>query len=759
MKLNTEQLGRLAQGKARFTGDLPLPAGSLHAFPAVSLHAHARFCRIKTDAARAEPGVIAVLTAADIPGCNEIGNLFRDEPLLAAGEVYCVGQAYALVVADTAEAAWHGAQRVSADWERLPACFDAREAYAAGQLLQPLRTFASGDIEAHWAECTTVVSGELSIGGAEHVYMETQCALAVPEESGLKIHSATQSPSGVQRAVAGVTALPMHRVEVDVARIGGGFGGKEEQATFWAALAAVAAVCLQRPVRIWPQRQDDMHLTGKRHPYQADYRLGLDAAGRLLCYEVFLYQNAGCSADLSTAVLERSLFHATNAYHIPHVRVTAASCRTNLPSNTAFRGFGAPQSILVIEAALRHAASALDIAPEALQKPNLLRQGDRFPYGMRADRPRACESWQRLGERWDSDVRRREIAAFNAGSSRYRRGMAVVPVCFGIAFTAQLLNQGEALVHIYTDGSVSVSTGAVEMGQGVNGKIRRIVADTLGIALERVRIASTNTLRVANLSPTAASTGTDINGAATRQACLRLLIGLRRVAAELLSCSETEVAIANDQACYGDRALSWSELVTAAYGRRIGLSALAHYATPGLQFDPDTNTGSPFAYHVYGTALIEAEVDLLLGTGMVRRVQVVHDCGNSLDLATDVGQIEGALVQGIGWMTSEEIIHDADGRLLTDTLASYKIPDLHSTPEIEIELLPAGAGEAAVLNSKAVGEPPLIYGLGASLALQEAVNVWRREQGLPPAPFCTPLTSERLFMLLHEKQQGVDGIG
>ncbi len=753
MKLDSEQLGRLAQGRALFTGDLPLPVGTLHAFPAVSPHAHARFRHIDKAAALAEPGVLAVLTAADVPGVNEIGNLFSDEPLLAEHEVHCVGQAYALVVAATAEAAWRGAQQVGADWEPLPACFDARKAYAAGQLIQPPRTFALGDTEAHWSCCTTIVSGELCIGGAEHVYMETQCALVIPEEEGLNVHSATQSPSGVQKAVAAVTGLPMHRVEVDVVRLGGGFGGKEEQATGWAALAALAAMHLQRPVRIWPERRDDMRLTGKRHPYQADYRLGLDAEGKLLCYEAFLYQNAGCSADLSTAVLERSLFHATNAYFIPHVRVTAASCRTNLPSNTAFRGFGAPQAILVVEAALRDAARQLGMTPEALQARNLLKAGDSFPYGMAATAPRARESWLALQDRCGIEARRRAVSRFNAESPRYRRGLAVVPVCFGIAFTARLLNQGEALIHIYTDGSVSVSTGAVDMGQGVNGKIRRVVADALGIALTRVRIASTNTLRVANLSPTAASTGADINGAAARQACQTLLSGLHSVAAELLECPAEAVVFADGRAVHDDRALAWSDLVAEAYRRRVSLSALAHYATPGLHFDSDTNRGRPFAYHVYGAALVEAEVDLLLGTGAVTRVEVVHDCGNSLDRATDIGQIEGAVVQGVGWMTTEEVRHDDQGRLLSDSLASYKVPDLHSSPAVDVSLLPAAEGAAGILNSRAVGEPPLIYGLGACFALQEAVNTWREEQGKGPAPWSTPLTSERLFMLLHGEDE------
>lgn len=738
----------LARGEARFTGDLPLPPGTLHAMVATSPQSHARFSRIDLSAALAEPGVVAALTAADIPGHNDIGNLFRGEPLLAVEEVHCVGEPYALLVADSADAAWRGAQKVSADWQPLPAIFDVRAAYAAGQLIQPPRTFALGDVDAAWADCTTIVSGRVELGSAEHVYMETQCALAIPrDDGGLKIHSATQSPSGVHKAVAAITGLPMHLVEVEVERLGGGFGGKEEQATPWACLAALAAQHLRRPVRLQLDRPDDIRLTGKRHPYSADYRLGLDAQGNFLAYEATLYQNAGCTADLSTAILERSLFHATNAYRLPNVRVTAASCRTNLPSNTAFRGFGAPQAIFVIEAAIRRAARQLGVAPESLQRQNLLRTGDAFPYGMAATDERATACWDELSSHFDLAGRQQAIAQFNASGSRLRKGLAVVPVCFGISFTATLLNQAEALLHIYVDGSVSITTGAVEMGQGVQHRIRRVVALTLGIDEARIHVDSTSTRSVANVSPTAASTGADLNGEAARQAALRVLTGLRPLAAELLGCPPEAVVFAKDAATQADgRSIPWPELVAAAYARRLPLSALAHYATPGLHFDPTRNQGRPFAYHVMGAALVEATVDVLRGTGRIDRVAVVHDVGRCLDPAIDRGQIEGAIVQGIGWMTSEEILHDAQGRLLTDTLASYKIPDLYDAPAIDIRLR-QDAGEAGLLGSKAVGEPPLVYGLGAYFALREAMAAWRP---LPDEVQQTPLTAERIFTQLHD---------
>lgn len=740
----------LAKGEALFTGDLPLPSGTLHAAVAVSPHAHAAFTTINRDDALSEPGVTAVLTAADIPGRNDIGNLFHDEPLLAVNRVECVGQPYALVLATDAAAAWRAARRLDADWTPLPAVFDPREAFAAGMLIQPPRTFAAGNVDEAWGHCHTLVSGRVDIGSAEHAYLETQCALALPrDDGGLKIHSATQSPSVVQKAVAAVAGLPMHAVEVVVERLGGGFGGKEDQATLWACLAALASLRTGRPVRIRPDRRDDMRITGKRHPYSADFRLGLDAEGRFLAYEAFLYQNAGCSADLSTAILERSLFHATNCYRIPHVRVTAASCRTHLPSNTAFRGFGAPQSIFVMEAAIREAARQRGCPPEFLQRLNLLHDGDILPYGMQLERVRAEACWRRLEERHDPAARRREQADWNAAGGRFRKGMALVPVCFGIAFTATLLNQAEALVHVYTDGSVSVTTGAVDMGQGVHRKIRRLAALTLGLSESRIRVEGTSTLRVANLSPTAASTGADLNGEAARQACLTILAGLRTVAADLLQQPADTLRFDGGRiqaANPATPALDWETLVAEAYARRVPLSALAHYATPGLHFDRERNTGHPFRYHVYGAALIEATVDTLRGTGRIDRVALVHDCGRSLDPATDHGQIAGAVVQGIGWMTCEDLRHDAAGRLLSDTLASYKIPDLHDAPAIDISLLEDADNPPGVLNSKAVGEPPLIYGLGAYFALQDALMACRPDL---PLEFRTPMGPERIFTTLY----------
>lgn len=724
--MNSQSNELLVRGAARFTADLPLPADGLHAMVAVSPHAHARFTVVDSSAAQAQAGVRAVLTCADIPGDNRIGTLARDEPVLADAEVHCAGQPFALVLADSADAAWRAAQLVTADWAVLPAVLDPREAHAAGQLLSPPRTFAAGDVDAAWAGCSTVVTGRVELGAQEHLYLETHAALAVPrDDGGLLVHSATQSPSATQRAVAAVTGLPMNLVEVQVARLGGGFGGKEEQATSWAALAALGARASGQAVRIAPDRRDDMRITGKRHPYIAEYRLGLDEDGTFVAYEATLLQNAGCTTDLSPAIVERSLFHACNAYAIPNVRITAASCRTNLPSNTAFRGFGAPQAIAVIEAAIRTAARELGVPAMMLQERNLVADGDVTHYGMPLRDVRARECWARLVDEHDPAGLSAAAAAFNASHVLHRRAVDVIPLCFGIAFTARVLNQAEALVHVYADATVSVTTGAVDMGQGVSAKIQAAVALELGVPREAVHVEPTTTSRVANVSPTAASTGADLNGAAAVQACRVIRAGLDKIDP--------------------DGELDWTERVQQAYDARIGLSALAHYATPGLGFNAETTTGRPFAYHVYGAAVVESTVDVLRGTAGIERVCVVHDIGRSIDPGIDRGQVEGAVVQGIGWLTSEQIRHDPAGRLETDSLATYKIPDIDTAPDIEVTLLERPS--PGLLGSKAVGEPPLIYGLASLFAIRAAIQSVRPDLA---TDVVAPLTPERIFALLHE---------
>jgi len=740
-----------ARGESRFVDDLPEPQGMLFAAVLGSPLAHGRIRRLDAGKARGLPGVIAVLTAADIPGENQIGTIQPDEPLLASGEVHCVGQPVALSVAATEAQARAALAAVELELESLPAVFDAREACRQGLLIQPPRTFALGDTEAAWKECDVVVEGRADSGSQEHLYLETQAALALPGEAGaLKVYSATQGPTAVQRAIARVLSLPLHKVEVEVPRLGGGFGGKEEQATPWAALAALAAFRLVRPVKLVLKRREDMRFTGKRHPYSSDFRLGAKYDGRLLAYQVTFYQNAGSTTDLSPSILERSLFHATGSYFIPNVRATALSCRTNLPSNTAFRGFGGPQAMFVMEAAIARLAEELSLEPEAIQEKNLLSEGDAFPYGQRAAKVQARRCWQEAAARYRVAERRRQAAEFNRTHALEKKGLALMPVCFGISFTNQALNQAGALVHVYTDGSVSVSTAAVEMGQGVARKLREVAARVFSIDRERVRLEPTSTARVANTSPTAASTGTDLNGKATELACRAILQRLRGVAAQELGKSEADkVELREEQVFYGGEpsSLTWAKLVPAAFARRVSLTAQAHYDTPGIFFDRAAAKGEPFAYHVYGTAVCEVTLDCLRGTYEIDAVQVVHDLGPSLDPLADRGQAEGGIVQGIGWLTLEEVVHSPEGRLLSCDLSTYKVPDLHFAPRrLEVHFLEDTVNPLGVFNAKAIGEPPLMYGIGVYQALRAAMRAFRPGLQLP---FAAPLTPERVLMQLY----------
>lgn len=737
------------RGESRFIDDLPLPDGCLHAAVLGSPRAHGRIRRLDVQRARRRAGVVAVLTREDIPGENQIGPILPDEPLLAEGEVHHVGQAVALVLAVDASTAREALAEIRLEIDPLPALLDAREAAAAGELLQPARTFAIGDVDSVWSDCAIVVEGRVETGAQEHFYLETQCATAEPREDGtLHILSSTQSPTGVQRQTARVLGLPMHAIEVDVRRLGGAFGGKEDQATPWAALCALGAHVTGRSVHLSLDRREDLSFTGKRHPYSSDYRLGLDDEGRMLAYEVTFYQNAGASADLSTAILERSLFHATGSYHVPHVRATGLSCRTHLPPFTAFRGFGGPQATAVIEAAVDRAARRLGRPRHELQRRNLLDEGDVFPFGMVAEECRARRCFDEAVARHELAGRWQAVEEHNREDPQFKKGLAVTPICFGISFTNTSLNQARALVHLYHDGSVAVSTGAVEMGQGVGRKIALVAARTLGVDEERVRIVTTNTSRVANTSPTAASTGADMNGAATRLACLQILERLRGLAARLLDAPVEEIEIRDDVVhLRGERSeLGFEELVSRAFLERVDLSAHAHFATPDIGFDRRSEQGRPFAYHVYGTALTEVTLDALRGVATVDRVSIVHDVGRSLDLLTDRGQVEGALVQGLGWMLLEDIRYDEDGRLVHADPSRAKVPDLHFAPDaIEVHFLEDADNPRAVLSSKAVGEPPFLYGIGAGIALLDALRAARPD--LEPA-LEAPLTPERLLQHL-----------
>jgi xanthine dehydrogenase large subunit len=741
------------RGESIYLDDIPLIQGTLFGAAFGSPIAHGIIKELDTTEAAAMPGVVRIITYKDIPGENQIGGIVPDEPLLADDHVHFCGMPVALVIAETVDAARAAVKKIMVTIDPLPVITDPREAKEKNELIIPPRRFKLGDTDNNWQQCKYVFEGNADTNGQEHLYIETQGAYAIPQENNaIKIYSSTQAPTAVQRAVSRVLGVSMHQIEIEVNRLGGGFGGKEDQANTWAALCGLAAHILKKPVKYALHRMEDMAMTGKRHPYSSDFKIGLNEDLKIIAYEVTLYQNAGAAADLSPAVLERSLFHCTNSYFIPHVTATAYSCRTNLPPNTAFRGFGGPQGMFIIEAAIAKAAEALGIEASVIQKKNLLQTGDEFPYGQIAQ-SEAPICWQMAEEQYDLAAMRQEIDSFNEINKWTKKGIACMPICFGISFTKTFMNQARALVHVYTDGSVSISTGAVEMGQGVNTKMAQVAATVFSIQPAAIKIQTTNTYKIANTSPSAASATADLNGKATLLACTAIVDRLKKMIAEEWHIDAGAVTLKDEWVWVnGERSnLDWKQLVMMAHVKRIGLSEHAHYATPEIHFDPAKEKGHPFAYHVYGTAIITSTVDCLRGTYTIDTVKVVHDFGSSMNTAVDLGQIEGGIVQGIGWMTMEEVIYDVMGRLRSNALSTYKVPDIYSVPkEIAISFLPTQHDNLAIFRSKAVGEPPLMYGIGAYFALRNAIRAFNNTTDLS---FATPMTPEKVLMALYANQQ------
>jgi xanthine dehydrogenase large subunit len=739
------------RGESKYVDDIAPPAGMLHAVVFGSPKAHGRIVSLDLSRALASEGVVAILTGDDVPGENQIGAVIADEPLLADGEVHFQGQPVALVLAESHEQAIWARELIDIEIEPWEVITCPRVAFAKGEIIGTPRTFAMGDVDAAWASCDVIVEGRADVAGQEHLYLETQRARAIPSEGDrLQVYSSTQGPYAIQKAVARILGLPQHLIEVDVVRLGGGFGGKEDQATAWGCMAALGAHVLKRPVQIVLHRLDDLKMTGKRHPYSADYKIGLSKEGKILAYDVRHYQNAGAATDLSLAVLERTLFHSTNAYFIPNVRAFAASCRTNLPPNTAFRGFGGPQGMFAIESAIAHAASELGMSREALQRKNLIRDGDLFSYGQVAERAHAERTWDEAAEHFDLAGMRAEVEAFNQANVAKKKGLAVMPICFGISFTATFLNQASALMHVYTDGSVSLSSGGVEMGQGINSKLVNIAARALGIGEDRIKMETTNTTRIANMSPSAASATTDLNGSATMLCAASLLERFYALVARELGRTSVEGLSLVDEVFLLDgepTEWTWAKVVQKAYFERVSLSAQAFYATPNVWFDKQKETGRPFAYHVYGAAICQVEVDVLRGIYDIDAVRLVHDLGRTINELVDIGQVEGGLAQGLGWMTLEELKSDENGRLLSHALSTYKAPDGYFTPkDLQIRFI-EDPNPAAPFGSKAVGEPPLMYGIGVYFALRDAIAAHTGHRELP---FDAPMTPEKVLLGLYD---------
>ncbi|MFT5318910.1 MAG: xanthine dehydrogenase large subunit [Chlamydiales bacterium] len=737
-------------GRSAYIDDVLVPEATLYGCVYYSQLAHGKILQLNLEQAKVADGVVKIYTYEDIPGVNQIGGIFPDEPLFAEGEVHFWGQPVALVIAESERAARLGCEMITMEVEALPVIIDPREAASKEQLIMPPLEFKLGNTEESFKECDYVVKGVAESGGQEHLYLEPQGAVSTPLESGgVKISSATQGPTAVQRTASKVLGIPMHLIEVDVQRLGGGFGGKEDQATPWAVMTAIAAIDLNRSVKMVLHRIDDMRMTGKRHPYSSDFKIGLNKEGKILAYEVTFFQNAGAAADLSPPVLGRSLFHCTNSYFIPHVKATGYSCRTNLPPNTAFRGFGGPQGMFVIEAAIRKAAEVMGVNAWEIQKTNLLDDGKLFPYGQEAERCQARTCWTQCEENYDFEKMKSDVDSFNKESKAFKKGLAFMPICFGISFTKTPMNQASALIHVYQDGSISVSTGAVEMGQGVYTKILQVAAEIFSLDPSRITIHSTNTSRVANTSPTAASSGADLNGKATERACLELRQRFFVLLAEEMGGEAADFEIRKEKIFRkGEECdLDWVSLVDKAFLKRVNLSCQAHYATPEIHFDDKKSWGKPFAYHVYGTSITEVTIDCLRGRYVVDAVRIVHDFGKTMNSDVDLGQVEGALLQGIGWMTIEELLFTDKGRPMTDTLSSYKIPDIYCAPaEVDVAFLENSENPMGIFNSKAVGEPPLMYGIGTFFALREAMKAFSPDKSFD---LSAPLTPEKVLVSLY----------
>jgi xanthine dehydrogenase large subunit len=759
-------------GESLFLDDLPPLAGELLAGIVPSPLAHGRLRRLDLSAATAVPGVVVVLTAADVPGHNVLGPAVKDEALLVEDEALFLGHPLAVVGAETADALHKAAKAAVVEMDELPELFSIDDAIAAGSYIGQPRHMARGDVAAGFAAADGVVEGTLDIGGQEHFYLESQVALAVPGEQGqMVIHSSTQHPSEVQMMVAEALGVPFNHVVCHCKRMGGGFGGKETQAAQPAIFAALIARRTNRPVRFVYTKDDDMRYTGKRHPFKACYKAGYTSDGRLTALDVTLYSNGGCSTDLSFAVLERSMLHSDNAYFLPAVKIEGRVCRTNLPSNTAFRGFGGPQGVAMIENVMAEVAAALGVDALDVRQANLYggaSDGDpggnsrlTTHYGQIVRNNVLPRLLTELRAESDYDARRAAVRRFNRSSRTHVKGLAVTPVKFGISFTRRTMNQANALANVYQDGSAIVSTGATEMGQGVNTRIRQVVADALGVPYASILVTTTSTDKNNNTSPTAASAGTDLNGAAAADACKRIRERLAVVAADLLARPADglpaepahvvfEEGRAFDARDPGGRAVSFKAVCCEAYERRVSLGERGFYATPGVDFNRETGRGSPFLYYTNGAACAEVLVDRFTGDLSVTRVDLIMDVGKPLNPGIDRGQVIGGFVQGMGWATAEQLVYGPKGHLLSNSPTTYKIPNVSDVPPVfNVRFLNNPDNDVSIHRSKAVGEPPLLLGLAVWQAAKDAVREAAEVAGVPVPVLRLPATGEEMLMALE----------
>ena len=743
-------------GAARYVDDLAEPADMLHLAFGQSAEAHARILSMDLAEVRAAPGVVAVYTAADIPGENDVSPVAGDDRLLADGVVTSVGEAIFLVAATSQRAARMAARLGRVEYERLPALVTIAAAEAAGSQIEPMQRMARGDAGTALAAAPHRLSGAFAMGGQDHFYLEGQIALALPMEHGqVHIIASTQHPSEVQHLVAKALGLGSADVTVEVRRMGGAFGGKETQAALFAVAAALVAASTGRPAKLRADRDDDMVMTGKRHDFAVRYDVGFGQGGHILGLRLELASRCGATVDLSPAINDRAMFHADNCYWLPAVEILSKRLRTNTVSNTAFRGFGGPQGMMAIERVIDAVAAALDLDPLDVRAANFYAPGrDVTPYGMTVADNIAPELVARLRETSGYDARRLRIAEFNAHSPILKRGIALTPVKFGISFTTTHLNQAGALVLVYADGTVQVNHGGTEMGQGLMVKVARVVADVFAVPLDTIRVTATRTDKVPNTSATAASSGSDLNGMAAKNAATAIRDRLVEFAARTFGCAAGDVRFTAGGVSTRTDTIPFAELCRKAHLGRVSLASTGFYATPDIAYDRASHTGRPFYYFAYGAAVSEVVIDTLTGEHRVLAVDILHDVGRSLNPAIDLGQIEGGFVQGQGWLTSEELVYDEAGRLLTHSPATYKIPTAADRPRhFAIALWDGGNVEPTINRSKAVGEPPFMLAISVFSAISHAIGAVSPERRAVPE-LDAPATPERVLAAVSSWRAG-----
>ncbi|MYN15897.1 xanthine dehydrogenase molybdopterin binding subunit [Rugamonas sp. FT107W] len=748
-------------GEATYTDDIPEAAGTLHAALGISAKAHANILSMNFDAVKAMPGVVAVFTHKDIPGTNDCGPIIHDDPILSEGLVEYVGQPVFIVVADSHDNARRAVKKAVIEYEELPAILTPQAARDAKSFVVPPMHLARGDAQAAFERSRHKLKGSLHVGGQEQFYLEGQISYAIPKEGkGMLIHCSTQHPTEMQHVVAHALHRHSHDIVVECRRMGGGFGGKESQSALWAACAAISAAHLRRPVKLRADRDDDMMVTGKRHCFYYEYEMGYGDDGRIVAAKVEMVTRAGFSADLSAPVATRAVCHFDNAYYLGDVDIRAMAGKTNTQSNTAFRGFGGPQGAIAIEYIVDEIARNLGMDSLDVRKINFYGRNDEegrnvTQYNQKVVDNVIHELVAQLEDESGYRRRREEINAFNAQSKVLKRGLALTPVKFGIAFNVTHFNQAGALVHVYTDGSVLVNHGGTEMGQGINTKVCQVVAHELGIDLAMVRASATDTSKVANTSATAASTGADLNGKAAQDAANTIRKRLAEFAAKRHDSDPATVRFEGNFVHVGENAIPFAELVQKAYMARIQLWSDGFYATPGLHWDPKTMSGNPFSYYAYGASVSEVVVDTLTGEWKLLKADALYDAGNSLNPAIDVGQVEGAFIQGMGWLTTEELWWNAAGKLMTHAPSTYKIPGVSDCPEnFNVRLFKNRNVMDSIHRSKAVGEPPLLLPFSVFLAIRDACSSVGDHRYNPPLR--APATSEAILDAISAVQAAAE---